>query len=61
MFDFMKVASIVTVGVVTILSFVLVPESAQLHDKLTYGLLSLAGLYGVGAGAKYAINTIRGR
>jgi len=61
MFDFAKGASIVTVGVVTVLSFVLVPASSGLHDKLVYGLLALTGMYGIGAGAKYAINSIRGR
>lgn len=59
MLDFAKVASIVTVGIVTVLSFVLVPTSTGLHDKLVYGLLALTGMYGVGAGVKYAVNSIR--
>lgn len=59
MIDWNKVIPIVVVGVVTLLSFVLLPLSSGIQDKLVYGLLALTGLYGVGAGIKYGIEVIK--
>lgn len=56
MTDWKAIVSIAVVGVVTILSFVLLPDSVELHDRLVYGLLSLSGLYGVGAGIKFTLD-----
>ena len=61
MTDWKAIVSIGAVAIVTILSFVLLPESAGLHDKLAYGLLSLSGVYGIGAGVKFALNKITGK
>ena len=54
-----KVVSIVAVAVVAILSFILLPASAGLHDKLVYGLLALTGVYGIGYGLKFGIEAIK--
>jgi hypothetical protein len=61
MIDWNKVVPIVVVGVVTILSFLLMPLDSGIQDKLVYGLLSLCGLYGIGAGIKFAINRLAGK
>jgi hypothetical protein len=61
MIDWNKVLPIVMVGIVTILSFLLMPLDSGIQDKLVYGLLSLCGLYGIGAGIKFAMNRLTGK
>jgi hypothetical protein len=61
MIDWNKVLPIVIVGIVTILSFLLMPLDSGIQDKLVYGLLSLCGLYGIGAGIKFAMNRLTGK
>jgi hypothetical protein len=61
MVDFNKVIPITVVGIVTILSFLLMPLDSGIQDKLVYGLLSLCGLYGIGAGIKFALNRMTGK
>jgi hypothetical protein len=61
MIDWNKVIPIVVVGTVTILSFLLMPLDSGIQDKLVYGLLSLCGLYGIGAGIKFALNKLTGK
>ena len=61
MTDWKAITSIGAVAIVTILSFVLLPESADLHSLLVYGLLSLSGVYGIGAGAKFMLNKLSGK
>ena len=61
MTDWKAIISIVALAIVTVLSFVILPESAGLHDKLAYGLLSLSGVYGIGAGAKFMLNKMAGK
>ena len=59
--DPVKIASIGAVAVVTILSFVLLPGAVDIHNKLVLGLLSLTGVYGVGAGIKFTIDRLKGK
>jgi hypothetical protein len=61
MLDWNKVIPIVVVGVVTAVSFLVLPLSSGIQEKLVYGLLSLCGLYGVGAGIKFTIDKIAGK
>ena len=61
MTDWKAIVSIGAVAIVTILSFVILPGSSGLHDKLSYGLLSLSGVYGIGAGAKFMLNRLAGK
>jgi hypothetical protein len=61
MIDWNKVLPIVIVGIVTILSFLLMPLDSGIQDKLVYGLLSLCGLYGIGAGIKFVMNRLTGK
>lgn len=49
------IVSIGSVAVVTVLSFILLPASTNLHSNLVYGLLSLVGASVVSAG----IGTLR--
>lgn len=59
--DWVKITSIGAVAIVTVLSFVLLPGSTGLHDKLVYGLLGLAGAYGIGAGIKFTFDRLAGK
>ena len=61
MTDWKAITSIGAVAIVTVLSFVILPESTGLHDKLAYGLLSLSGVYGIGTGAKFILNRLSGK
>ena len=58
MLDWNKVVPIAIVGIVTIISFVAMPLDSGIQEKLVYGLLSLCGLYGIGAGIKFTIDRI---
>lgn len=55
--DQVKIVAIGTVGIVTVLSFVLLPAAATIHNALVYGLLSLVGVSIMGA----AISWIAGK
>ena len=57
--DWVRIVSIGAVAIVTILSFVLLPSSPDIHSNLVYGLLALTGVYGIGAGIKYGIESIK--
>lgn len=61
MSDPVKIASIGAVAVVTVLSFILLPEDAGIHSKLVLGLLSLTGAYGIGAGIKFTVDRLSGK
>ena len=59
MSDWTKIVSIGAVAIVTVLSFVLLPANAGLHDKLVYGLLAITGVYGFGAGIKFMLERMK--
>jgi hypothetical protein len=61
MLDWNKVIPIVVVGIVTVISFVALPLNSGIQDKLVLGLLSLCGIYGIGAGAKFTLDRIAGK
>lgn len=54
--DWKAIVSIGVVGIVTVLSFVLLPNATEIHNNLVYGLLALTGVYGFGAGVKFVLN-----
>lgn len=54
--DGVKIMSIGAVAIVTVLSFILLPEDATLHHTLAYGLLSLVGVNLVGSAISWTIN-----
>ena len=60
MTDWVKIVSIVSVAVVTILSFAL-GISVDIQSKLVLGLLALTGVYGIGAGIKFTIDKLSNR
>jgi len=60
MIDWNKVIPIVVVAVVTTISFVALPLTSGVQEKLVYGLLSLCGIYSIGSGIKFAIDRIAG-
>jgi len=53
MSDQVKIVSIGTLGVVTVLSFLLLPADATIHSDLVLGLLALIGVHVVAAGIKW--------
>ena len=61
MIDWNKIIPVVVAGVVTGLSFVLLPLDSGIQDKCVYGFFALCGLYGVGAGIKFTLNRIAGK
>jgi len=61
MIDWNKVIPIVVVAVVTTISFVALPLTSGVQEKLVYGLLSLCGIYSIGSGIKFTIDRIAGK
>jgi hypothetical protein len=58
MTDWVKVISIVSVAVVTIVAFGL-GVSTDIQSKLVYGLLIITGGYMTGAGLKFLVNKLQ--
>lgn len=58
MLDWNKVIPIIIIAVVTAISFVTLPLNSGIQEKLVLGLLSLCGIYGIGAGIKFTINRL---
>lgn len=61
MLDWNKVIPIIIIAVVTAISFVTLPLNSGIQEKLVLGLLSLCGIYGIGAGIKFTINRLAGK
>jgi hypothetical protein len=56
--DWVKIISIVAVAIVTIVAFGLGVD-AQIQSNLVLGLLSVVGVYGIGAGVRYMLERMK--
>ena len=57
--DLVKIVAIGTTGVVSVLSFILLPGDTEIHHVLVYGLLSLIGVNIVGNAFVWVANKLK--
>jgi len=61
MLDWNKIVPIVVLAVVTIISFITLPLSSGIQEKLVLGIMSLCGIYGIGSGVRLLIDRMTGK